>query len=146
MLCPYRLTATGRPESRRAVRNCVRAALTGPDGEDPSKEMLCSLGNTSIILSSESSFKAGTIRGVNFLHKDKAFTLENGCRSSSHRVFSTSSCQCRRGYKGSRMSRCSKLEGKRKGELQISVREESCQSDTLHRIVNSTPMRPAVMR
>src|SRR5712671_5131732 len=53
-----RWTLTGRRERRRAATN-VLIAFRGPSHESPSyKKMFCSAGNTSVILSPESSSSA----------------------------------------------------------------------------------------
>src|SRR6266851_7790835 len=66
------------------------------------------------------------------------FMAVNGYKNSSHCVFSTSSYQSGHEYRSSWMSRRSKKERGPGGkdELQTCIRDESCQSDSVHKISN----------
>src|SRR5712691_11117283 len=124
------------PQICDVATKCSAASWTGPNGWRPSRKRPCSTDNTSVTLSRAISCRADTTYSTRSSDTYKFFTEANGCRSSSHCVFSISLCQCGRVSRSPRMMlRRSKREmGPGGQELQICAREESCHSDTLHEI------------
>jgi len=127
--------ATGRPKICLAATNCAMAFLIGPDRRGPIKRRRCSAGNTSVTLSPVSSCRAGATSPTILLYRTSCFTEVNGCKSSSHCMFSMSSCQRSREWKISRRSKVGRGD---KHELQTCASDESCQSHGLHEIHNSS--------
>jgi hypothetical protein len=111
--------------------NCAIAFSIGLDGLSPTQERFRNAGNSSGTLSSASFCKAGATSGADLSCSAKFFTEVNGRISSSHWMFSMSSCQSRRSW---RISRRFKVGRGGRDELQSCASEESCQSDASHEI------------
>jgi len=107
-------------------------------------KIFCNAGKTSVTLSPASSRRASAQCCPVPLPRCRSFRPSNGCKRSSHWVFSTSSCRSGSFASGdSRMSRRFKAEGRCKDEPQSCAIDETCRPNPLHKILNLNEWDPS---
>lgn len=131
----------GWPESRRASTNRSMSFISSDSR--PSAKIFFRLGNTSIILSKMSSFREDPTPDANFLDRKRLFAPLNGRKKFNHRAFSMSLFQPP-GESRWLIQRISTMGRGGKHKVQTSVKDGSCQSDSVHGISTRSSAWPNV--